>query len=704
MPNRLAEEQSPYLLQHKNNPVDWYAWGEEAFEAARQQDKPIFLSIGYSTCHWCHVMEEESFEDEEVAEVLNETFIPIKVDREERPDVDNIYMTVCQMMTGRGGWPLNVLLTPDRRPFYATTYLPKRGRMRRMGVIELAERVSELWEDDRERLLSDAQEITDALQTQSADGDGAAPGDEALDRAFDTLSNRFDEAKGGFGSQPKFPSPHNLLFLLRHWHRTGHDRALEMVTRQLDAMRIGGIFDHVGYGFHRYSTDRQWLLPHFEKMLYDQATLAMAYTEAYHVTGNETYERTAREIYRYVERDLISEEGAFYSAEDADSLTDEGEREEGAFYVWTVDEIRDVLPQDDAEMVIDVFNLREGGNYADESTGQKTGTNILHLQQPIREAARERGDDPDALAQRWERARRSLLDARNRQRARPGLDDKVLTDWNGLMIAAMARSARVFDPSDEIEQRAVRAATFLLDTMRDDDGRLMHRYRHGDVAIRAHLDDYAFLVWGLIELYQTTFDARWLGEAMCLTDEMIEHFHDDAAGAFFFTADDAEALITRQKEFYDGAMPSGNSAALLNLVRLSRLTGRTDYADRADALMQAVGTEVSSQPAGFTGLLTGVQTALTPSREIVISGDADDPRTNALLAEVRRRYLPGTVVLHRPDEDDPLITSYAAFTEAQTPVDGRPAAYVCRDFACRRPVTEPDLLGQQLDEDATVRG
>jgi len=700
MTNRLADEQSPYLLQHKDNPVDWYPWGEEAFEKAKKEDKPIFLSIGYSTCHWCHVMEEESFEDEEVAAVLNDTFVPIKVDREERPDVDNIYMSVCQMMSGRGGWPLNVLLTPDRRPFYATTYLPKRGRMKRMGVMELAERVGELWADDRESLLADADKITDALKDASErTPDGSMPGTEVLTRAFDTLSNRFDEVKGGFGSQPKFPSPHNLLFLLREYDRTGDERALDMVTKTLDSMRLGGIFDHVGFGFHRYSTDRHWLLPHFEKMLYDQAMLMLAYSEAYQVTGNDRYAETATDIHRYLVRDMQSREGGFFSAEDADSLTPEGEREEGAFYVWTTDELREVLDEDDAEWVIEVFQARDGGNYADESTGKKTGGNILHLTRSLEEVAEEESKDGEDLQRRWTRIRRRLLEVRD-ERPRPGLDDKILTDWNGLLTAALARAARVLPEGARFRGSATDAASFLQQHMvqRGDDGsvRLRHRYRNGETAIHGHLDDYVFFGWGLIELYETTFDARWLALAKELADAMLDRFEDDANGGFFFTADDAERLIVRPKEFYDGAMPSGNSAALSLLVRLSRMTGVTRYAEAAERLRAAAGEQVRSQPAGFTGFLVGLYEALAPSREIVIAGDLGEPGTQAMIEVVRQRYMPGTVLLHRPPGEHPAIADVAPFTEMQTVIEERPTAYVCHEFACQEPVQSAAELDKQL--------
>ena len=694
MPNRLADEQSPYLRQHKDNPVDWYPWGEAAFDKARREDRPIFLSIGYSTCHWCHVMEEESFEDEEVAALMNETFVSIKVDREERPDVDTIYMNVCQMMRGQGGWPLTVLLTPDRKPFYAATYLPKEGRFQRMGMLDLIPRIQKMWANDRERLLEDADEVTDLLRRSVDEGGGTeAPDADLLGETYRQLARQYDETHGGFGSAPKFPAPHTLLFLLRQWHRTGEERALSMVTETLDQMRRGGIFDQVGYGFHRYSTDQRWVLPHFEKMLYDQALHVLAYTEAAQATGRDRYERTAREVLTYVLRDLRAPEGAFYSAEDADSLTAEGEREEGAFYVWTTDELRAALDEDTAELLIELFNMTPEGNYQEEATGERTGANVLYRDAPLRAVAERRGEPPEALRETVETARQTLLE-RRADRSRPGLDDKILTDWNGLMIAALATAARVFDAPD-YEEAAVEAADFLLGTMRREDGGLLHRYRNEEAAISAPLDDYAFLTWGLLELYQTTFEPRWLEAALGLLDRSIDAFWDEEAGGFFLTAEGTEDLIVRPKELSDGAMPSGNSVQLANLLRAARMTGRTALEDRADALSRWAGRQVRSRPTGFTALLMGTQFALGPGREVVIAGRPDADDTAALVEAVRDVYSPFTVTLQRP-EGAAAITDLAPFTEAQTPVDGAAAAYVCQNFVCEAPTPDPEQLREQL--------
>ena len=697
MPNRLADEQSPYLRQHKDNPVDWYPWGEAAFTKAREEDTPIFLSIGYSTCHWCHVMERESFEDEAVAQVLNDGFVPIKVDREERPDVDSIYMDVCQMMRGQGGWPLTVLLTPERKPFFAATYLPKEGRFQQTGLMDLLPRVRTLWQNDRDKLLEDAEEVTDLLRRSTEEeGGGDAPGPQLLSDAARQLSRQFDRTHGGFGSAPKFPAPHNLLFLLRHWHRTGEERALDMVTETLDQMRLGGLFDQVGYGFHRYSTDQQWTLPHFEKMLYDQAMHVLAYTEAYQATGEDRYETTAREVIAYVLRDLQAPAGGFYSAEDADSENEEGEMEEGAFYVWSTDAVRDLLDADLAELVIDVYNLSPEGNYQEESTGKRTGKNVLHLDRSLAEEADRREMDEDVLRERLGTARAALLEARA-DRPRPGLDDKVLTDWNGLMVAALATAARAFG-EPEYEAAARQTAQFLQEEMHDGEGRLLHRYRDGDAGIRATLDDYAFLTWGLLELYETTFEPQWLQAACDHMDACLDRFWDAERGGFYMTPDDGEALIVRPKDANDGAMPSGNSVQLTNLLRLARFTGRTEFEDTAAALSRWAGPSARSRPTGFTALLMGLDWALGTPREIVVAGEWEADDTQALLTVLRETYSPTTVTLHRPPGDDPAITDLAPFTAAQTPRDGQAAAYVCRDFQCEAPTTDPGRLRKQLRE------
>ena len=680
--NRLGAASSPYLLQHADNPVHWFEWGEEAFAAARSEDKPIFLSIGYSTCHWCHVMEHESFEDAEVARLLNDTFICIKVDREERPDIDNIYMAACQMMTGHGGWPLTIIMTPEKEPFMAGTYFPKESRSGRMGMLELLPRIKELWANDRDRIHQSAVSVTQALQNAQQPAGGEELTAENLLAARDQLQARFDAEHGGFGEQPKFPTPHQLLFLLRHWHRTGDAESLAMVEKTLEAMRLGGIYDHVGFGFHRYSTDRRWHVPHFEKMLYDQAMLTLAYTEAYLATGKDTYARTVEEIWTYVERDMTAPEGGFYSAEDADS-----EGEEGKFYMWTEAELRQVLTGKQAEFAIASMNVASEGNFRDEATGRMTGDNILYLAHSL----------PADKQERWEAARRKLL-AHREGRIRPQRDDKILTDWNGLMISALARAGQALD-QDHLIAAAEQAAGFLLAHMRDKQGRLLHRYRSGQAGILGHLDDYAFLTGGLLDLYEATFDASYLRTALELNGEMLERFWDDEHGGLFFTADDGEALLVRSKEIYDGAVPSGNSVAALNLIRLGRITSDPALEERATAIGRTFARQVSRAPTAFTQLLSAVAFGVGPSWEVVIAGKRGSDDAAAMLAALRGSYHPHKVVIFHPQGDGRAeIAQLAPFVAKQNSLDGKATAYVCRNYACKAPTTDVAEMLAALDE------
>ncbi|MCJ7618383.1 MAG: thioredoxin domain-containing protein, partial [Desulfobacterales bacterium] len=551
-PNRLALEKSPYLLQHAYNPVDWYPWGSEAFEKAKREDKPIFLSSGYSTCHWCHVMEKESYEDEEVAELMNDVFVSIKIDREERPDIDGVYMNVCQAMTGSGGWPLNIILTPDKKPFFAGTYIPKESSYGRKGMLELIPDISDIWKKNRGEAESLAAQVISSLSEEQEGGEELK--EDVLHVAYEQLLEVFDEQHGGFGGAPKFPTPHNLTFLLRYWKRTGDKMALRMVERILTAMSMGGIYDHAGFGFHRYSTDTRWLVPHFEKMLYDQALLAMAYTEAYQATGNQEFKRIACEVFTYVLRDMTSPEGGFYSGEDADS-----EGVEGKFYVWTEEEI-DLALGEDGELMKKVFGINKNGNFMEEE--KSSGKNILHLSKTLPELAADLKLQADEIRRRVGDAKQKLFAVREK-RVHPGKDDKILTDWNGLMIAAFAKGAQAFD-EPAYADAACRATDFILSRMRGKDGRFFHRYREGEPAVMAFLDDHAFLACGLIELYEATFEVSYLRAALEITDKMIEHFWDKENYGLYFTADDAEKLIFRKKEIYDGAVPSGNSVAMLN--------------------------------------------------------------------------------------------------------------------------------------------
>ncbi|MFQ5637969.1 MAG: thioredoxin domain-containing protein [bacterium] len=684
--NRLVFQKSPYLLQHAGNPVDWYPWGEEAFQKAKNEDKPIFLSIGYSTCHWCHVMEHESFEDTDVAALLNEAFVCIKVDREERPDIDQIYMSVAQAMTGSGGWPLTILMTPDKRPFFAGTYFPKNSRYQRIGMVELLPKISELWKNERDKLLESAEKVVAFLQNNTKTEPGDALTEAVLDTAFQQLHSRYDAAHGGFGTAPKFPSPHNFTFLLRYWQRSGDPQALQIVEKTLRQMRLGGIFDHVGFGFHRYSTDSRWLLPHFEKMLYDQALLAMAYVETSQATGKEEFAQTAREIFTYVLRDMTSPEGGFYSAEDADS-----EGEEGLFYLWTPDALHELLGEKDGDLVIRLFNVEAGGNFVEQATGEKTGHSIMHLQKSLSELAKENDMPQDELKARWEKARKKLFDAREK-RIHPLKDDKILTDWNGLMIAALAKGAAALDePLYAVAAR--KAADFIWNKLRDQQGRLMKRYRQGEAALPAHVEDYAFVVWGLLELYETTFEVEYLQKAIALNDRMLTGFWDSENGGLFFASDSLNDLLVRTKEIYDGAVPSGNSVAALNFIRIGRMTAKPELEEKAAAIGRAFSNQVRRAPMGFTQLMSAIHFAAGPSYEVVIAGSPGHEDTKAMHKALQQKFFPNKVTLFRPvDSEKPPIVGLAEFTEYQTAINGKATAYVCKNYACNAPTTDIDQM------------
>ena len=610
---------------------------------------------------------------------MNEAFVCIKVDREERPDVDGIYMSVCQIMTGSGGWPLTILMTPERKPFFAGTYIPKENRHGRIGMIELIQGVERVWKTRHGDVLSSAEQVTTALQQVSKESSaGEPPGKTACRAAYEALAGQFDESHGGFGGAPKFPSPHHFLFLLRYWKRTGEPMALEMVEKSLAAMRRGGVYDHLGYGFHRYSTDARWRLPHFEKMLYDQAMLSMAFLEAFQATGKTLYAETAGEIFTYVLRDLKAPGGGFYCAEDADS-----EGEEGKFYQWTESEIREALDPDEAALVIGTFGIEKDGNFLDEATRERTGRNVLFLARSPEEAARTT----------LEGAREKLFRARER-RVRPGLDDKILTDWNGLMIAAMAKGAQVLDRPDWAEA-AAEAARFVLTRLRDERGRLLHRYREGEAAVPGMLDDYAFLIWGLLELYEASFEADTLKTALELADNTIDHFHDEKDGGFFFTADDGEEILFRQKDSYDGAIPSGNSVIMLDLLRLSRITGRSDLEQKAIGVSRAFARNIGQIPSAYSQLMVALEFLAGPQFEIVVAGKPGAQDTQAMLDAVRRSFLPNRVLLLRPQgAGSGAIAAIAPYTKDMKAEGGRATAYVCRNFACAKPVrTVDEMLG-----------
>jgi hypothetical protein len=688
--NRLIFETSPYLLQHSRNPVDWYAWGSAAFERARVEGKPIFLSIGYSTCHWCHVMEHESFEDPEVAKLLNELFVCIKVDREERPDVDEIYMTVTQGMTGSGGWPMTVVLTPDREPFFAATYIPKRGRAGRPGMMELLPDLARAWREDRERVVASARSATEWLQARSTHEVGAELTADVLQRAEQELAARYDARWGGFGTAPKFPTPHNLRLLLRRWNRTGDQRVLDMVVGTLRSMRNGGVWDHVGFGFHRYSTDSRWLLPHFEKMLYDQALISLACVEAWQATGDDELRRTAVEVFTYVLRDMTAPEGGFYSAEDADSAG-----EEGLFYTWTPAELVEVLGADDGAVAAEVWGVRDGGNFRDQASGGATGRSVLHLQSPLDQVAAKRGAPPAEFIARVDSIRARLFEARE-SRIHPHKDDKILTDWNGLMIAALAYAGRAFQAPEYIDA-ARRSAEFAFSRSRTKDGRLLKSWRDGPAGGAGVHDDYAFLTWGLIELYESSGDSQWLKRALELVETERELFADPEVGGYFLAAKDAEHLIARPKTAYDGAIPSGNSVSALNHLRLARLTGRTELEEEADRTLRAFANPIRQSPSSFSQCLLAVDFALGPSFELVVAGRLGSEDMQSALARIHRVFAPNKVVVIRPEgEQGRAISELAPYVAAQTSRDGKLTLYLCRDFACELPTRDVSHIVEEL--------
>ncbi len=590
--NRLSEETSAYLLAHGDNPVNWYPWGDEAFAAARTEDKPIFLSIGYSSCHWCHVMKEESFEDTEVAALLNDAFICIKVDREERPDIDNLYMRFTVVLTGGGGWPMTVIMTSEGDPFFAATYIPKNASFGRTGMMQLLPAVARQWETGREEIAAQAAEIERiVIHSQQVSTVSREPSQGVADSSFSAFRSSFDPEFGGFGTAPKFPSPHNLIFLLRYWNATGEQSALDMVTATLRAIRCGGIYDQLGFGIHRYSTDREWLVPHFEKMLYDQALLTMAFLEAYQATEDEFFAGTAREILEYVLRDMTSADGAFYSSEDADS-----EGGKGAFYTWSLDEMSRVLTPADLQVATEYWNVTESGNFR-EAGALDNSRSILHL---TRENCSSSLTSPGELQDVISAARRTLLLSRE-SRPGPFRDEKVLSDWNGLMIAALARASIVLNDPQYLDA-AVEAFEFISDRMMTVDGRLIHSFTMGRQGPEAFLDDYVFLIWACLELYSASLGQQYLHTAIELQGALDNHFADDSGGGYFFTGDYADPKIPRLKESYDGAVPSGNSVELGNLISLSKITGDPRYMESASRIESAFGASVSAAPTAYSML------------------------------------------------------------------------------------------------------
>ena len=707
--NRLASEKSPYLLQHAGNPVDWYPWGEEAFAEARRADKPIFLSVGYSTCHWCHVMEHESFEDGAVAAVLNEHFVAIKVDREERPDVDRLHMTFVQATTGGGGWPMSVWLTPDLRPFYGGTYFPPESRWGRPGFVDILREIARLWREERGRVLESATGVSEQLsRLASVAGGREVPPARALGVAVEDFRRSFDGRFAGFGGAPKFPRPSELLFLLREHRRAREPRVLDMVVRTLQAMAAGGMRDQIGGGFHRYSVDAQWRVPHFEKMLYDQAQLTLAYLEGAQATGDRELLAIAEDTLEYVRRDLTDSAGGFYSAEDADSLPPGApagsHKTEGAFYLWEASEI-DRLLGADSPLVRSFFGVESEGNALQDPQGEFRGRNIIYQATSVEDAGRRHGRTPEEVRAVVARGREVLFEARA-PRPRPHLDDKVLTAWNGLMIAACARAARVVaalsaGSSDGRRWLAMAegAAVFLHERMwQPERQRLLRRYREGEAAIDGFAEDYASAVFGLLELFQATGEPRWLEFAQVLQRTQDELFWDDANGGWYSTTGEDRSVLMRLKEDYDGAEPAATSVGALNLLVIAQLTGDEGVSRRLQDALRSFEGRLTAAPRTVPMMLAVLSAYHAGGQQLVVVGEPGDGPTDALLREGWSRYLPFAVrVMVAPGAGAARLAALLPFVASLPALDGRPTAYLCRHFACERPTTDPRELAGQLD-------
>ncbi len=679
-PNRLINESSPYLLQHAFNPVDWFPWGPEAMAKARQEDKPILLSIGYSACHWCHRLREESFENEDIAKLINEHFISIKVDREERPDLDQIYMNAVQMMTGHGGWPMTVFLTPEGVPFYAGTYFPPEDRHNMPGFPRVLQGVSEAYRARPDDVTETAVSVLAQLKRMGQARESGGELDfELLDAAERGIARSYDARHGGFGGAPKFPAAMNLEFLLRQHHRTNQGETLEMVENTCRKMAMGGMYDQLGGGFHRYSTDAQWLVPHFEKMLYDNALLSRLYLHVYQQTKNDFYRRIAEETLDYVSREMTDPSGGFYSTQDADS-----EGHEGKFFVWTVAEVKEILGQEDAALFNAYYDVTGTGNFE--------GKNILHVTRTVEEAAKELSVTAERLSDALERGRRALFEARE-QRVKPGRDEKILTAWNGLMLASFAEACAIFERSD-YREIAERNAEFVLQTLRRD-GLLLRTHKDGQSKLNGYLEDYAFFADGLLALYQATGTLRWLEEAKGLAAKMLEEFWDEEEGGFFYTGKSHEELIVRSKDYFDNATPSGNSVAAEVLLQLAALTGDESYARKAVALFRLMRDNLKRHGSAFGRLLCALDFHLSTPKEIAVVGEAGSDETRALLREVWARYLPNKIVAQAA-EGDARASEIVPLLRDRNAIGGRATAYVCEHYACQQPVTSPAELGVQL--------
>ncbi|HZH29287.1 MAG TPA: thioredoxin domain-containing protein [Pyrinomonadaceae bacterium] len=679
--NRLQNETSPYLLQHAHNPVEWYPWGEEALARARAENKPILLSIGYSACHWCHVMERESFENEEIAALMNENFINIKVDREERPDLDQIYMNAVQLMLGHGGWPLTVFLTPELVPFYGGTYFPPEDRFRLPGFPRVVTGVAEAYRSRPDEIAETTTSFLNELRRMNVAHESDAPLDtQLLDAARSALVRTYDQRHGGFGGAPKFPASMILEFLLRRHARTGDAEALRMVTHTCRKMAEGGLYDQLGGGFHRYSTDAHWLVPHFEKMLYDNALLSRLYLHAYQVTGDQFLRRIAEETFDYVVREMTDANGAFYSTQDADS-----EGVEGKFFVWTVEEIDELLGAEDGRIVSAYYGASAGGNFEEK--------NILNVPRPAETVAAELNLTPERLLEIVERSKPVLFAAREK-RIKPGRDEKAIAAWNGMMLTSFAEASSVLERAD-YRLVAERNAEFMLDTLRRE-GALLHVYKDGQAKHHGYLDDYACVASGLLSLYEATGTIRWLRECLSLTVQMCEEFWDEAEGGFFYTSTKGEQLIVRNKDFMDNATPSGNSVAAELLLRLALLTENQEYNRKAVTIFRLLRDQTARYPSAFGYLLGALDFYLSTPKEIVVIGEPGADDSLALLREVWKRYVPNKVVAQSAENDEEASSAVPLLRERPA-LGGRATAYVCENYSCLQPVTTPAELAAQLE-------
>ncbi len=698
--NRLIDEKSPYLLQHAHNPVDWYPWGEEAFAKARKEDKPIFLSVGYSTCHWCHVMARESFENEDVAAILNEHFVSIKVDREERPDVDKVYMTYVQATTGGGGWPMSVWLTPDLKPFLGGTYYPPEDRYGMPGFKSILLRITEAWEQDKDKIVAAADDVLDQLRqaTNVAPDPSLELERELLDEAYRQIKSSYDSRYGGFGEAPKFPRPSAPDFMLRYYARTGRQDALDMTLHTLREMAEGGIHDHLGGGFHRYSVDDRWHVPHFEKMLYDQGQLACTYLDAYQITHDPFLADVVRDILAYVQRDMTGEHGQFYSAEDADSGIPgkPDEHAEGAFYVWERGEIDAVLGDPAADIFGYRYGIEKNGNVRQDPHGEFRHKNILFVAHSVAETAKKFNKTDAEITRILDEARGQLLAERN-MRPRPHLDDKTITAWNGLMISAFARAHQVLEDPEYLEADRT-AADFIRSRLYDEPrGVLLRRFRGGDAAIDAYLDDYAAMIRGLLDLYEASFDVEYLTWAIALQDKQDELFWDNSAGGYFSTTGEDETVLLRIKDDYDGAEPAPNSIAALNLLRLAQMTDIPHCRERADKTLAAFARQLTRAPHAMPQMMAAFDYHLDKPKQIIIAGDPDSQDTQDLLRQVHARFIPNKILMLADGADgQQTLARHFEFIASLDRIDGRATAYVCENNVCKLPTTAPTQLAEQL--------